>query len=367
MPDFFYYEYYGNTVVEWLTAAGVILGTFLGVKILYFFFSRVVRRFTEKTKSKFDDVLVDMIESPVVAALTVGGIWAGLSTLNLPNRGGQMVDSASLFCFVLCVVWFLSRAVDAIFLEVLAPLAARTETDLDDQLLPIGRKGSKLVIWCLGFIVALDNAGYDVGAVLAGLGIGGLALAMAAKDTVANVFGGVTVFVDRPFKVHDRVRIDGYEGFVREIGIRSTRLQTIQGPLVVIPNSRFSEGEVENISGAPEGLRVECVVGLTYDTSAARVRRAMELLREIVDGHPETAHWDTGFDNFGDFSLNVKIVYYVTGSRRPLPVKSEINTAILERFNAEGLDFAFPTQTLHLQRSAEADATEPAATRKLSV
>lgn len=349
MSELFHKEYYGNTVGEWLTAGGVILGTFVGVKILYFIFSRVIRRFTDKTESKFDDVLVDMIESPIVAAATIAGIWAGIKTLNLTDNGAAMVDNASLFCFVLCVVWLLGRAVDAVFNEILAPLAAKTETDLDDQLLPIGRKGSKLVIWMLGIVVALNNAGYEVGAVLAGLGIGGLALAMAAKDTVANVFGGVTVFADRPFKVHDRVRIDGYEGFVREIGIRSTRIETIQGPMVIIPNSRFSEGQVENITDAPEGLRVELVVGLTYDTSHEQVKQAMDLLDEIIAEHPETEKWDLGFESFGDFSLNVKMIYYVTGQRRPLPVKSEINMVVLERFNAAGLSFAFPTQTLHVE------------------
>lgn len=354
MPDFFYNHYYGNTVGEWLTAGGVILGTFVGVKIIYFIFSRVIRRFTERTKSRFDDVLVDLVESPVVAAATIAGVWAGIKTLNLGDDGSSMVDGASLFCFVLCVVWLLTRAIDAVFTEILAPLAARTETDLDDQLLPIGRKGSKIVVWILGVVIALNNAGYNVGAVLAGLGIGGLALAMAAKDTVANVFGGVTVFADRPFRVHDRVRIDGYEGFVREIGIRSTRIQTMDGPMVVIPNSRFSEGQVENISGAPDGLRAECVVGLTYDTSHDQVKKAMSILTEIIEANPETRLWDIGFDSFGDFSLNVHCVYYVIGKRRPLPVKSEVNLAVLERFNAEGLSFAFPTQTLHVEGTGAA-------------
>ena len=159
------------------------------------------------------------------------GIWIGLRTLNLSGDGIDFINGASLLCFVLCVTWMATRIVETIFREILEPLTAKTDTDLDDQLLPVARKGSKLVIWALGTIVALNNVGYDVGAVLAGLGIGGLALAMAARDTVANVFGGVTVFTDRPFAVNDRILIDGYEGFVREIGIRTTRIQTMQGPI----------------------------------------------------------------------------------------------------------------------------------------
>jgi len=354
MLGFINEQYYGNTVAEWLTAGGIVLGTFIGIKIVYFIFSRVVRRVTAKTKTRLDDVLVDVVESPVVAAISIGGIWIGVRTLNLSSAGVKLVDGASLFCVVLCVTWVFSRIIDAIFQEILAPLAAKTETDLDDQLLPVARKGGKLVLWTLGTIVALNNAGYDVGAVLAGLGIGGIALAMAAKDTVANVFGGVTVFADRPFKVHDRIIIDGYEGFVREIGIRTTRIQTLDGPIVIIPNSRFSEAEVSNVTIA-DGLRVDLVVGLTYDTTHEQMLRAQELLKEILEAHADTEIWDIGFEGFGDFSLNIKAAYYVKGERRPLPVKGEINMAVLEKFNAEGLDFAFPTQTLHMASSGDDD------------
>jgi MscS family membrane protein len=350
MPDFMEKTYYDNTLIEWTTAAAIILGTFVVVKIVYFVFSRLLRRFTERTKTQFDDVLVDLSEAPTITIFTVLGIWAGLRTLTMSEPARSTVDGAALLCVVLCVTWLISRAIEAVFREILQPLAEKTETDLDDQLLPIARKGSKLVVWAMGIIVALNNVGYDVGAVLAGLGIGGLALAMAARDTVANMFGGVTVFVDRPFSVHDRIRIDDYEGFVQEIGIRTTRLQTIGGPVVIIPNSKFSGSEVENIT-VNEGLQSAVVVGLTYDTSHERMQRAMQIIEEIIAEHPETELWDIGFDAFGDFSLNIRAEYYVKSKRRPLPVRSEINMAVLERFNAEGLDFAFPTQTLHVSRA----------------
>ncbi len=341
------HTYYGNTLLEWLTAAGVILGTFIVVKVVYFVFSKLIRRFTEKTKTTFDDVLVDLVEAPIVTAFTIVGLWIGLRTLTLPKNAAGIIDGASLFCVVICITWLISRVVEAIFREFLEPLAAKTETDLDDQLLPVARKGSKLIIWSLGTIVALNNAGYDVGAVLAGLGIGGIALAMAAKDTVANIFGGVTVFADRPFAVHDRIRIDEYDGFVREIGIRSTRIQTMQGPIAVIPNSRFSDSAVENVSAA-ESLRTELVVGLTYDTEHAKVHRAIEILREIIGAHEKAVLWEIGFETFADFSLNVRCAYHVVGEPKPLWVQSEINLQVLERFNAEGLEFAFPTRTLHM-------------------
>ena len=130
-------------------------------------------------------------------------------------------------------------------------MVEESDNTLDDQLLPIVRKGTKFSLWAVGIIVALNNAGYDVGALIAGLGIGGLALAMAARDTVSNVFGGFTIFTDRPFTLNDRIKVSGFDGTVDEIGIRSTRLRTLAGTLVTIPNSTFSGSAVENSSAEP--------------------------------------------------------------------------------------------------------------------
>ena len=137
---------------------------------------------------------------------------------------------------------------------------------MDDQLLPVVRKGLRATIWILGILVALNNAGYNVGALLAGLGIGGLALAMAAKDTVANIFGGVTIFTDKPFKINERIKLGGFDGTITEIGIRSTRLKTLEGRVVTIPNAKFTGGMVENVSMEPS-RKVVLNLGLVYDTA----------------------------------------------------------------------------------------------------
>jgi len=221
--------YYSNTILEWLLALGIMVGAMLAGKVLYWFFSTVARRLTEKTKTKFDDIVIDLVEEPLVAAFVIFGIWFGLRTLNLPDAARAISGNVLQFLVILMVGWMAVRLIDALFREFLTPLAEKTANDLDDQLLPIARKGSKLIVWSLTVIVGLNNAGYDVGALIAGLGIGGLALAMAAKDTVSNVFGGFTIFSDRPFNLNDRVKVVGYDGVIKEIGVRSTRLQTLEG------------------------------------------------------------------------------------------------------------------------------------------
>lgn len=345
--EFFAKTFYGNTVADWTTALLIIVAVLILSKILYWVLSNVVKKLTSKTKTKFDDILIDLIEEPIVFALTVGGISFGLNRLIFSEQVGGWIDGGVRFLVIIAVTWLIARLVEAVFTHYLAPIAEKSENDLDDQLLPIARKGGKAVVWIIGLVVALNNAGYDVGALIAGLGIGGLALAMAAKDTVSNVFGGFTIFTDQPFKINDRVRVEGYDGTVAEIGIRSTKLRTLAGTIVTLPNSTFSESAVENVSVEPS-RKVSLNLGLTYDTKPEQMKQAMEILKEITAAHDSLEEKViTGFNAFGDFAMNVMLIYYIRKGEDIVGAQSDINLEILTRFNAAGLDFAFPTQTLY--------------------
>jgi MscS family membrane protein len=348
MPEFFSQTFYGNTISQWLLAAGIAVVSVLVGKTVYWLASRIVRRAATHTETEFDDFLVDTVDEPIVVIVTVLGFWLAVQTLTLPTGVEQFLWSATQAAMVLAVTWAIVRLWDAVVAGILKPLTASSDTDLDDQLLPIARRGGKGAIWIVGVIVALNNAGYDVMALIAGLGIGGLALAMAAKDTVSNVFGGFTIFTDRPFTMGDRIVISGFDGTVSEIGIRSTRLRTLAGREVSIPNSRFADSPVENISREPS-RKIVLELGLTYDTSAARIRRAMDLLREIIEAQEDDTDENivVGFNAFGDFALGVTLIYYITKGADIMAVQTSVNLSILERFSAEGLEFAFPTQTIH--------------------
>ena len=340
-------SFYGNTVVEWATALAIIVAAVVVGKALYWVCSKVLRQLTSRTDTKLDDIVLDMIEEPIVFAIAVLGIWFGLGRLHLPEAADAWIWNSIQFLIVLSITWLIARLLNSFFTLILAPLAEKSENDLDDQLLPVVRKGASFTVWALGIIVALNNAGYDVAAVLAGLGIGGIALAMAAKDTVSNVFGGFTIFTARPFKINDRVRVDGYDGSISEIGIRSTRLRTLSGTLVTIPNSTFSDTAVENVTEEPS-RKVSLNLGLTYDTTPEGMERAMELLREIASTNPNLEEKVVvGFDQFGDFALNIMMIYYITSGADIVGTQTAVNMEILRRFAAEKLEFAFPTQTLY--------------------
>ncbi len=345
--EFLAKTYYGNTVGEWGTALLIIVAVLVLSKAAYWVLSNIVKKLTAKTKTQFDDILIDLIEEPIIFAVTVGGIWYGLARLNLTDQVGAWLDGGVRFLVIIAVTWLVARLVEAIFTHYLAPIAARSENDLDDQLLPIARKGGKTAVWIIGLVVALNNAGYDVGALIAGLGIGGLALAMAAKDTVSNIFGGFTVFTDQPFKINDRIRVEGFDGTVAEIGIRSTKLRTLDGTLVTLPNSTFSDSPVENVSAEPS-RKVVLNLGLTYDTKPEQMQRAMAILREIAAANGSLEEKVIcGFNAFGDFAMNILLIYYIRSGEDIVGVQSAMNLEILTRFNAEGLEFAFPTQTLY--------------------
>ena len=293
-----------------------------------------------------------MVEEPIVFVLTVAGIWYGLRRLTLPDIAHQWIGNAFQFLIVLAAAWMVTRLLDAVYREYVVPIAQKSENDLDDQLLPILQRGTKLAVWSIGIIVALNNAGYDVGALIAGLGIGGLALAMAAKDTVSNVFGGFTIFSDRPFKLNDRVKVAGYDGTVTDIGVRSTRLKTLEGRVVTIPNSKFSDTAVENVSLEPS-RKVVSNLGLTYDTTPEQMNEAMALLKEIAgaQGNLED-NISVGFNAFGDSAMNILFIYYIKKEGDILGTQTEINMKILEAFTKAGLDFAYPTQTLYTKQLA---------------
>ena len=358
--DFLDYTYYHNTVLEWSIALGIILGGVIVAKILYWFTSNVVKKITDKTKTKLDDLLIDKLEKPVIFIVIIAAYYWSISYLNFPKDADgvssgieNLLFKFATFAFIIDITWFISRTLDAIVEEYVLPLAEKSESDFDDQVLPILRKGIRAIIWIMGIIIGMDNLGIDITAMIAGLGIGGLALALAAQDMVKNIFGGIMIFLDKPFKIGERIQIDGFDGTVEEVGLRSTRVRTLEGRLLIINNSTFSDNTVVNVS-AEHTRKVVLNLGMTYDTTPEQMQQSMDILKEIVIAHPaiETEDASIGFNAYGDFALGILFVYRIKKAGDILQTQTEINLEILNRFNAEGLEFAFPTQTIFKKEMA---------------
>jgi MscS family membrane protein len=343
MHDFFSKTFYSNTIGEWLIAmlvvgAGIILG-----KIMYWIIGKYIKILAKKNKSRLDDILVDMFEEPIILSIFIFSFWYALSSLSLSTKVDAFFDHVIYILIVFDVAWLRVRIFDSLVEEYVVPLVKTSESNLDDQVLPIIRKTIKVTIWSIAVVVGLNNAGYDIGALIAGLGIGGLALAMAAKDSVENLFGGLTVFFDKPFIVNDRIVIDGFDGVVEEIGVRSTRLRTLAGRLVTIPNSHFTRMSIENISLEPS-RKVVLEIALTNDSTTLEIEKAIEILTNTAKSYSELEEKIyAGISSFGQFSINLQLVYYIKIGLDFVNVSVSINFDIFKAFKEAHLRFVLPT------------------------
>ncbi|MBL6668365.1 MAG: mechanosensitive ion channel family protein [Crocinitomicaceae bacterium] len=338
----------GNSIQDWAIALGIILGTFIATKVVYWFIANIIKKITAKTKTNLDDVLIEKLEKPIRYSIFIFGYWVAIHYLNISNLGLlSFLEGVASLSLVLTLTSTASKIFDALVTEVVLPLVEKTEGGADNYILPVLSKAVKGIIWTFGVIIGLDNIGFDITAMIAGLGIGGLALALAAQDSVKNIFAGIMIFVDKPFKVKERIQIEGFDGVVEEVGLRSTRIRTSDGRIVTIPNSTFTDNSVVNVTSQP-ALKIVLNLGLTYDTDEARMQQGVDILRQIVADHSTILESDcsAGFKDFGDFSLGILFVYYVKPDAHWLDSQNTICKEVLKRFNAAGLDFAFPTQTL---------------------
>jgi MscS family membrane protein len=336
-----------NTLISIIASVFILVGAIFLGKLLYWTIGKFVKTMAAKTKSGLDDILVDKLEEPVVYGIVILGFYWGFNRLHFTERVDAFFANVFMIIFILNVTWLIVRVIDSLIEEYVVPIVDKSDSDLDDQLLPILRKMIKAVLWTFGIVIALSNSGFDVAALIAGLGIGGLALALAAQDTVKNVFGGIMVFIDKPFKINERIKVNGMDGFVEEIGVRSTRIRTLEGRIITVPNGQFADHAVENVSLEPT-RKVNISLGLTYDTTPDQMEEAMNILKDIIVGNPLVED-DVliSFNSWGDFSMGIQVIYFITEGDNIFSAQSEINLEILKRFNAAGLEFAYPTQTVY--------------------
>lgn len=345
MNDFLAQVYYGNTIQAWLISMTIIIFSTRLARAGDWLIVSTIKKITAKTPTDFDDILLSIIEKPLFMFLVVLGIWFSLSLLVLPAGLDLFIRGVVDLLGVMLLAWFLVRFLDLLIEQYINPLMANSDSALGDQLLPLLQKTGKILIWAVAIILSLKHAGYDVGALLAGLGIGGIAVAMAARDTIANIFGGFTILADRPFHLNDRIKIVGFDGTVKEIGVRSTRLETLEGRMVTIPNSKFAESPVENVSMEP-ARKITLELGLSYQTTPQQMDQALSILRDIADQHGDTEEKiSLCFTGFGASALNISFVYYIRKGTDIPATQSAINLVILRRFSEAKLQFAFAGHT----------------------
>lgn len=354
-----------NAVWQWLGLLGVIILAMIVGKVIAFFLNRQGQWLIERHDLQTGGMVLRSLSRPSAMLILAGGLYLASSFMNLRISDTQDLRgfwiSACQTIAALALGWAGYRLVDV--LEVfLLRLTSKTRTKLDDQLVPIVRKALRVfVVIVVVLFIAQNIFRWDVGALLAGLGIGGLAFALAARDMLANFFGSVTIFTDRPFQMGERIKIQDYDGVVEQVGFRSTRIRTLDGHLVTIPNSLVANTTVENIGRRPYIRRVMNVT-VTYDTTPEKLARAVDIIREMLDARKEHFPPDKPgrvyFSEFNDCSLNIIVYYWFTPPDwwKYLQFNHDFNTELLRRFNEEGIEFAFPTQTLYFKQDSPLEA-----------
>lgn len=348
-----YQEFYGNTIGAWAQSLFLVVLSVIGGRALYIILDKILRRLTAKTKNGFDDFVIDVIEQPLIAGAVLVGVWYSLQTLNMTDSIKTFIYHVFHFLIAFNITWFVAKAFNGLMRKYLAPIVEESENQFDDFLFPFVRKIFNALIWVLGIIVAMDNAGYDVGAVLAGLGIGGIAVAMAAKDTVANLIGAVTILIDRPFVVGDNVIVKGYNSIVREIGMRNTKLELkYVGQILIVPNSDIVNAHVINITQEPSRM-YENIYRLELNTPVTRIEWAMEQINKVIKEHEYTMPKIMTFYHVADNTIDITARFWVKHECKKTcfdysEVRSQINSQILTIFQANDLRLmeAYPRKAL---------------------
>ncbi|MFC2162291.1 mechanosensitive ion channel family protein [Candidatus Altiarchaeota archaeon] len=345
--------FFGNTIFEYFIALGIVLASILVGKIAYYIINRHAKKIVKKTKTNLDDLLIDAIEEPLIIFLFAVGLLISVKSINIPSSL-QLVSSGVITAiFVVDIVWLKTRIVDILMKEYFKPLTRKTQTHLDEQLLPILQKGLTAITIIIGALIIISNFGVDISALLAGLGIGGLALALASKDTVENLFGAFAILTDRPFRIHDRIVVDGITGEVLEVGLRSTRIRTINNTEFIIPNGKVAASNIENISRPDRRLARNFTLSLTYDISIEKLREGIDIVKDILaetEGVSEKYKPTVVFKEFAASSNDIFVKLWVEDYKQRHRVMDKVNQAIKERFKKAGIEFAYPTQTLHIRK-----------------
>lgn len=348
--DILGFQIFGNRIISIIFAALAIIASVVAGRLLYWISKNVITKLTSKTKSKIDDIILDMIEEPLAFTIVLIGIYLSLGFLILPSNWDPHISKGFKALIIINIIWFVSRFLDSFIENYLLPLTEKSKSDLDDQILPIVRGLSRILVWSIGILFLLSNLGINVTSLVAGMGIGGLAIAFAIKDMLAHFFGGVTVLTDKPFKIGQRIRVAGSDGIVKEIGIRSTKITTLDGTELIIPNGTIADSVVENVS-REAARKITFNIGVEYATSVKKLEQAKKLIQDIILKNQSTKDESrVFFDSFGDFSLNIKVIYWIKDLERIFEAKDEINFAIKKEFEKAKIEMAFPTQTVIVKK-----------------
>ncbi|HET9598544.1 MAG TPA: mechanosensitive ion channel domain-containing protein [Anaeromyxobacteraceae bacterium] len=336
---------------QWLAIPGVLVLAWMAGKVLGWATRRILGRLAARTTTRWDDVLLARLGAPLTFFWSIAAAWLLKMPLEFSAAAEARVDRVLRVAVVATLFWGGVRAVDVGFL-VLAETPTARASGIGRGLLPMLRKATQIAVLAMAVVAVLTDLGYPVASLLAGLGIGGLALAFAAQKTLENLFGSISISIDRPFQVGDFVKVEGgLQGTVEDLGLRSTRIRTLDRTVVTVPNGKLADQRIETFAPR-DRCRLNFTMGLVYATSAAQMREVLGGVEALLRGHPRV--WPEGisvrFVGLSASTLDVELAaWFDTADWNEFQaIRQDVLLAVMEVVERAGTAFAFPTQTIEL-------------------
>jgi MscS family membrane protein len=352
----------GLTWFQWLALLAIIASGILFGKVAGRLVRAVVGRIVKRTRSTWDDVLLTRLAGPLSAALGLALAAALVPAVDLPGATGGWAYRVIRAGYFVVFFWSLFRLVDVVFHMVSESMWGRSGPSR--SLIPLGTRIAKVAIFALAAVAVLSYLGYPVASLIAGLGIGGLALALAAQKTVENLFGAFSIGVDQPFRVGDFVKVEDFLATVERIGLRSTRFRTLDRTIVTIPNGKLADSRIESYT-VRDRMRLATIVGLVYDTTEAQVREVLDGFQRVLRDQPKlwTEASTVRLRALGASSLDIEVMaWFQTEDWGEFQaIRQEVLLQFLGVVERAGTSVAFPTQTVHLVKPKRDDAGDAAA------
>lgn len=349
LNDLLQKTFFGNTALSYIIVAGAIVLGFIVVRIFTSVVIGALRRWSIKTAGKLDDIIIAIMRKNAVPLLYYGVFYVATRSLVLPSALAKAIDVIGVVLLTLLSIRLISGLVVYIFEHYWLKGTEPEKQRAFKGVMP----AIKVVIWGIGIIFLLDNLGFKISTVIAGLGIGGVAVALAAQAVLGDLFSYVSIIMDRPFETGDFIILEsGHLGTIEHIGIKTTRLRSLGGEQIVVSNSDLTSSRIRNYKRMQK-RRVVFKLGVTYQTPLERLKEIPVVIKEIITGINDTTFDRSHFSSYGDFSLDFETVYYVLSSdyNKYMDTQQEINLAIYGEFEKRSIEFAYPTQTIFMEKT----------------
>jgi len=349
MNEFLRQNYFNNTVLAYVLAlAGFLIGVVI-IKVFKRIVLKKLKKWAEKTETTLDDFLVRGIEKTAVPLLYFLSFYIAVKSLSLDQKFERIFEIAAVIIFA----FFMLRTITSVVIFLLRAFIRKRGADEQKQKQFTGITTLiSIMIWGMGFIFVLDNLGFNVSTVIAGLGIGGIAIALAAQAILGDLFSYFVILFDRPFEIGDFVILADKKGTIEHIGIKTTRIRSLSGEQLIVSNTDLTNSRIHNYKRL-EKRRVVFNLGVVYQTNSEQLKAIPEIVKNIIVSEPNT-QFDRGhFASFGDFSLIFEFVYFILSPdyTQYMDVQQKINLSVYQEFEKRGIEFAYPTQTLFLNKS----------------